>query len=107
MEAIKIERNEPVIVVSTREPLTDRQIDIRAKKWSELDATIKALTAERDALRDELIQEGTRQTRNYQVTVTASTRNTIDSKALKADHPDLYAAYSRASLQTRMTVKRI
>ena len=107
MEAIKINREDPMIVISTREPLTDRQIDIRAKKWAELDATIKALTAERDALRDELIQEGTRQTRNYQVTVTAYARTSVDSKALKAEQPEVFAKYAKPTTQTRFSVKRI
>ena len=107
MEALKLNFDDPMITVSTREGLTDRQIDIRARKFADLDAEIKRLTAERDAIRSELIEQGTRQTKNFVVTVTTSTRNGIDTARLKKDHPKIFAEYSKQTEQTRFTVRAI
>lgn len=97
----------PEITIAQAKELTDRQIDIRARKWAELDAQIKTLTAERDALRSELIDAGNRQTKNFVVTVTTSTRTGIDSARLKAEHPKIFAEYQKVTPQTRFTVKAI
>lgn len=107
MEALKINLGDPTITISTRQGLTDRQIDIRARKYADLDAQIKALTAERDAIRAELIEEGTRQTKNYVLTVTTSTRSGIDAARLKKERPKIYAEYAKQTEQTRFTVRAI
>lgn len=97
----------PEITIAQAKGLTDRQIDIRARKWAELDARIKALTAERDALRAELVEAGTRQTKNFAVTVTTTMRSSLDSTRLKAERPKIFAEYQKQTPQTRFTVKAI
>lgn len=97
----------PEITIAKAEGLTDRQVDIRAKKWLELDAQIKALTAERDAIRAELIEEGSRETKKHIVTVNNTFRPGIDTARLKAEKPKIYAEYQKQISQTRFSVKAI
>lgn len=104
--AIKIQ-NDNMVEISISSALTDRQIDIRAKKYLDLDAKIKELTAQRDALKEELLEAGTRATAHFSVTVTTYSQSRFDSKAFGKDHKNLYEAYRKPVSCTKFEVKAV
>lgn len=82
-----------------RPALTDRQINNRMKKIADLDAEIKRLQAERDALADEVKAAitDTFESDLFKVTYKEVTSRRFDSTAFKKDHADLYEAYRKPS----------
>ena len=87
-------------------PLTDRQIFNRVKKIADLDSQIKALQAQRDALADEVKEAMTGEsieTDAFKVTYKDVTTNRFDSKAFKAEYPDVYKEYCKTSTCKRFT----
>lgn len=91
--------------------LTSRQIDNRAKKLQSLEAQIKALEAEKAALQDEIKADmGDAEeisTGKFIIKFQTITSNRFDSTAFKKDHPEEYAAYTKASTSRRFTLKAI
>lgn len=87
--------------------LTDRQIDNRIAKIADLDSQIKALQAERDALKAEITEAiGTEhETAHYIIRNTSVTSQRFDSKAFKAAEPETYAAYCKETTANRFTYK--
>lgn len=92
------------VVISTKKSLTDRQLDLRAKKYADLDAEIKRLTAERDAVKAELIEAGTRATAHWSVTYTEYQQSRFDSRRFREDHPRQYAEYQTKVQGSKLTV---
>ena len=86
--------------------LTDRQINNRMKKIADLDAEIKRLQALRDSVADEVKEAMTGEvieTDAYKITYKDVTSNRFDSKAFKAEYPDIYTAYCKTSTCKRFT----
>lgn len=102
--AVKINVPEAPFTVVASPVLTDRQVDIRAAKYTALDAEIKRLSAERDKLKAELIAAGTRSTKNWSVTYTQYSSPRFDSTRFKADHPKMYADYVKQVGSSKFSV---
>lgn len=105
--AVKQERSFTII---GREILTDRQIDIRAKKFADLDAAIKAMEKERDALKAEIIAgmgSAERVTGHYKVANTEYSTSRFDGKAFKAEHPEMFSVYNKITITSRFSLKAI
>ena len=104
-------QNTNTAVIFTVDPvqvtgLTDRQINNRLAKMADLDAQIKALEAQRDALKAEIIESmtgDTRETAAYKVSYKEVTTNRFDSKAFKADFPETYKQYQKPQTCRRFT----
>ncbi len=86
------------------------ELTSKARDYREIQAMIKELEAEADALKQQMITE--MDTRN--LTECAAGEFTIrwglyessrlDSKALKADHAELYGQYTKKTVSTRFQV---
>ena len=108
---MKTQETTRAAVVFTVDPvqvsgLTDRQINNRLAKMADLDAQIKALEAQRDALKAEIIESmtgDTRETAAYKVSYKEVTTNRFDSKAFKADFPETYKQYQKQQTCRRFT----
>jgi predicted phage-related endonuclease len=72
-----------------------------------INAQIKALTEQADALKATLKANGSFTCDQYEVKVTTASRTTIDSKALKEKYADIAAECSKISDVTSVTVKKI
>lgn len=89
---------------------TNRQIDNRCRKLAELDAQIKELQAQADAIKDEIKKDMDADsleeidTGNFKVRYKLVESVRLDNKALKADLPDVYSLYSKVTACKRFTV---
>ena len=100
----------PEIIDFPRQGLTDRQIDNRIKKLSDLEADYKRIKAEIDAIKAEIkevMRSDEIQTSNWIIRNTPFTRTTIDSKRLKDEFPEVYQEYSKVTEQTKFSYKAI
>lgn len=89
-----------------RPALTERQINNRMKKISDLDAEIKRLQALRDSVADEVKEAMTTdciETDAFKITYKDVTTNRFDSKAFRAEYPDVYKEYCKTSTCKRFT----
>lgn len=90
--------------------MTNRQLDNRVKKLQAIESQIKELEAQADALRDEIKADLTEKGEDEHNTGAFIIRwkeifsNRLDSKALKAALPDVFAMYSKQSSSRRFTV---
>lgn len=90
--------------------MTNRQLDNRVKKIQALEAQIKELEAQADALRDEIKAdlsdkgEDEHNTGSFIIRWKEVVSNRLDSKALKAALPDVFATFSKQSSSRRFTV---
>ncbi len=90
--------------------MTNRQLDNRVKKIQALEAQIKELEAQADALRDEIKAdlsdkgEDEHNTGAFIIRWKEIISNRLDSKALKASLPDVFAMYTTQSSSRRFTV---
>ena len=81
-----------------------------ATEYRELQAQIKELEAQADTLKQAMIKEmDARQADRvqagaYEIRYTLTESNRLDTAKLKADHADLYAAYSKVTTATRFQV---
>ena len=89
-ELIMVENGKPILV------------DGVAKRLVSLETELKALKAESDALKSELIEEMEAhnivklETPEVGISYVAPTyRESLDTKAVKAEYPDLYDAYTK------------
>lgn len=107
--AVKINVPDAAFTVVAAQVLTDRQVDIRAAKYTALDAEIKRLQAERDDLKDQVAAAvtGERSTAHFTVRNQEVTSQKFDSRSFKADHPKMYADYCKAATSFRFTYKAI
>ena len=76
--------------------------------WRELDAQIKKLTTERDAIRDEIDLDMQAHgasvcTHRNEILVEMRERvtNTVDGKRLRAEHPDIAQEYTKTSVSRK------
>lgn len=89
------------------------ELNIQAQTYFELLDQIEALQAEaeaiKDAIKEKMVDEGTEALEG--AGWRATWRNTksvrFDSKRFKADHGELYAAYSVSTTGTRFTLNTI
>ena len=90
--------------------MTNRQLDNRVKKLQDLEAQIKALEEQADAIRDEIKADLTEKGEDEHNTGAFLIRwkeiisKRLDSKALKAALPDVFATYSKESSSRRFIV---
>lgn len=90
--------------------MTERQIENRVKKLRELEAQQKALEAEaeqiKSILKAELEAQGVDElpTKNFIIRWKEVISNRLDSKLLKADLPEIYKKYCKASSSKRFTI---
>ena len=87
-----------------------QEIDCKVKELRELQTLVDEATAQIEAIKDavklKMVDEGTEvlQGNGWKATWHTVTSSRLDSKALKAAHPDLVAQYSKPSITTRFTL---
>lgn len=87
-----------------------QEIDMKVQELRELQALVEEATAQMEAIKDaiklKMADEGTEvlQGDGWKATWHTVTSSRLDSKALKAAHPDLVAQYSKPSITTRFTL---
>lgn len=87
-----------------------QEIDMKVQELRELQALVEEATAQMEAIKDaiklKMVDEGTEvlQGDGWKATWHTVTSSRLDSKALKAAHPDLVAQYSKPSITTRFTL---
>lgn len=86
------------------------ELTTTARTYREIQAEIKALEEQADALKQQMIREmDARQADSltageYTIRYGLYESSRLDSAKLKADHSDLYAAYSKRTTSTRFSV---
>ena len=87
-----------------------QEIDLKVKELRELQALVEEANAQMEAIKDaiklKMVDEGTEvlQGNGWKATWHTVTSSRLDSKALKATHPDLVAQFSKTSSTTRFTL---
>ena len=90
--------------------MTDRQLNNRITKLQSIEAQMKELEAQAEAIRAELkadlesTGEDEHNTGSFIIRWKEIISRRLDSKALKAALPDVFAAYSRESTSCRFTI---
>lgn len=86
------------------------ELDAKVMELRDLQATIAELEAEVEAIKDtiktKMMDEGTEELtgNGWKATWHTVTSSRLDSKKLKADHPEIFTQYSKASTTTRFTL---
>ena len=86
------------------------EIEVTARTYRTIQAEIKALGEQADALKQRMIAEmDARQVEKlaageYTLCYTVYESSRLDSAKLKAEHADLYAAYNKTATATRFQV---
>ena len=86
------------------------EITTKAREYREIQAMIKKLEAEADALKQQMIKE--MDARNlekleageYTIRWSLYESSRLDSTKLKTEQPDVYAAYTKSTTETRFQV---
>lgn len=111
MEVTKVKSASAEVVFSVNpNALTDRQLDNRLSKLAALEAEIKALKTAADDLKQEIINglpADHHATTKFKINYSTFTRCTIDSKAFKAELPEVAKKYEKISTQTRFSYSAI
>ena len=90
--------------------MTNKQLDNRVKKLQSIEAQMKELEEQADAIRAEIKAdleakgEDEHDTGSFIIRWKEIISRRLDSKALKAALPDVFAAYSRESTSRRLTI---
>lgn len=90
--------------------MSNRMIDNRCRKLADIEAQIKALQAQADAIKNEIKADMDADsleeidTGKFKVRYKLVESVRLDNKALKADLPDVYSLYTRVSTCKRFTV---
>ena len=90
--------------------MTTNEMDTRASTLRELQSTIERLTAEADAIKDELKAEMIEQGRDtltgngWKASWKVIEGTRLDSKALKTQAPDVFARFTIATRTSRFTI---
>ena len=90
--------------------MTNKQLDNRVKKLQSIEAQMKELEGQADAIRAEIKAdleskgEDEHDTGSFMIRWKEIISRRIDTKALKAALPDVFAAYSRESTSRRLTI---
>jgi len=90
--------------------MSTNELTTTAREYREIQAMIKELEAQADALKQQMVKE--MDTRNieelkageYTIRWGMYESSRLDSAKLKADHADLYAAYTKRTVSTRFQV---
>ena len=90
--------------------MSSHEMENTARAYREIQAEIKALEEQADALKQQMIKE--MDARNlekleageYTIRWGLYESNRLDSAKLKADHGDIYAAYTKRTTATRFQV---
>ncbi len=90
--------------------MSTNDLTTTAREYREIQAMIKELEAEADALKQQMIKE--LDSRNveklaageYTIHWGLYESSRLDGKALKADHAELYSQYSKKTVSTRFQV---
>ena len=90
--------------------MSTTEITTKAREYRELQAMIKELEAEADALKQQMVKE--MDARNieelaageYTIRWGLYESSRLDTAKLKADHADLYGAYTKRTVSTRFQV---
>lgn len=86
------------------------ELDAKVMELRELQAMIADLEAQAEAIKDtiktKMVDEGTEELtgNGWKATWHTVTSSRLDGKKLKADHPELYAQYTKTSAATRFTL---
>ena len=89
------------------------ELDAKAATYFDLLAQIEALTAEAEAIKDVLkgvmVDQATEEMNGtgWRATWHNTTSSRFDSKRFKADHADLYGAYTTKTTGTRFTLNKL
>lgn len=89
------------------------ELDSKAAAYFDIMAQIEALTAEAEAIKDSMkavmVEKTTEELEGHGWRATWHNTNTsrFDSKKFKADHADLYSAYTVKGISTRFTLNAI
>ena len=90
--------------------MTNKQLDNRVKKLQSIEAQVKELEEQADAIRAEIKAdleakgEDEHDTGSFMIRWKEIISRRLDSKALKAALPDVFTAYSRESTSRRLTI---
>ncbi len=90
--------------------MSTNELTSTAREYRELQAQIKALEEQADALKQTMIAEmdarkvDALDAGEYTIRWSLYESSRLDSKALKADHADLYRAYTKSTTATRFSV---
>lgn len=90
--------------------MTNRQIENRIKKLQEIESQIAALEQDADAIRSEIKADMEEkgidelQTKNFFIRWKEIFSNRLDSKALKAQMPDVYKMFVTTASCKRFTI---
>ena len=90
--------------------MTEKQIENRIKKLQIIEAKQKELEDQADALKAEIKADmeskglDELETKNFLIRWKEVIINRLDGKALKADLPEIYSQYCKASASRRFTV---
>ena len=99
MAKIKITSNNMVeIPVRPHESMTERKVYNRIRKYEELKSQIDELKTQMDKLKAELIGDAEAvvdRTDKYTLIYKTTHYKTLDTNRLKAEMPDIYAAYQK------------
>ena len=93
--------------------MSRKELDAKAAAYFDLMEQIEALTAEAEAIKEELRKAMVDSTTEeltgtgWRATWHNTTSTRFDSKAFKAAHADLYAAFSVKATGTRFTLNRL
>ena len=89
------------------------EMDAKAKTYFDLMAQIDELTAEAEAIKDFIkaamveVEQEEITGHGWRATWHNTTSNRLDSKRLKAENPELYAAYTVSTTGTRFTLNAV
>ena len=90
--------------------MTSTQMDATVREIREIQRMIEELTADleahKDSLKAEMINRGTEELTggSWKATWHTITSSRLDTKALKASAPDVYAQYTRTTTTSRFTL---
>lgn len=88
--------------------MTERAINIKAKKFMALQAEIKELEAQLEKIKKEIQNEmgNTEElnTEKYLIKWIFVNQSKFDTKTFKAEHPDLYNIFAKDNTMRRFTV---
>lgn len=90
--------------------MSTNDMTTKAREYREIQATIKELEAQADALKQQMIAEmdarkaEKMEAGEYTIHWSLYETSRLDSTKLKADHGDLYAAYTKKTTATRFQV---
>ena len=88
--------------------MTERAMNMKAKRFLELQEEVKELEEQMEALKAEM-QEGMNkaekyETNKYKFLWPIISKTAMDTKAFKAEHPDLFNIFSKTSSYRKFSV---